>query len=710
MTSEMSSKRSAVRVAVWGCGHGTLDRVYETIAELEKNGGGIGAAAAGAGSESKSETSLPHPSSATVPSAPRKVDLLICCGDFQAVRNEHDMECMACPSKYRCMQDFYQYYSGEKRAPVLTIFIGGNHEAANHLQELPYGGWVAPNIYYLGQSGVVRFGGLRIAGVSGIYKRYDYRTGYHERAPYDDDTARSVFHMREFDTWKLSQLAGSPLDVMITHDWPEGIYRHGDVHGLLRKKKHFAAEVQAGELGNPETSKLLPVLKPKFWFSAHLHVKFTAIVQHNATPSGASSSSSSSSSSAAPSAVASASASDKAESTYFLALDKCVPGRSFLQVLDLQPSVEDGGASGDSELLQLEYDPQWLAILRKTHSLTPLVKRYDGSVSSSFPPASAVIPSQKEADEARALAAAALGGSGSLAIPLNWQKTVEPYAPPFPGAQYKPARRVPQAHQIGNPQHDALLSILGGLPHLTTIPWKEGQKQVPEGAVSGAGTPSAAAAGGAGGYGGGQRFQGRSYQQQQQHHHHLQQQYPAGMPMHQMHQIPPMGMQMQGFPPFGPGMMMAPGALSYPPYGHPYGHMPAAPHAHPHGHQRLVPSSVVGSLITQYQQQRGSSSSSSGTGIGGLAFEPEAAPAAKRPADSDAHDEEEKDNGFSFVPASAAAVAAPGSTSLEAALPDTGSAATSGPAVAAAVGTVVGGTAEGNGKAKDPSEISLDDL
>lgn len=31
------------------------------------------------------------------------------------------------------------------------MFIGGNHEASNHLQELPYGGWVAPNIYYLGK-------------------------------------------------------------------------------------------------------------------------------------------------------------------------------------------------------------------------------------------------------------------------------------------------------------------------------------------------------------------------------------------------------------------------------------------------------------------------------------------------------------------------------------------------------------------------------
>lgn len=46
---------------------------------------------------------------------------------------------------------FVRYYSGEKKAPMLTIIIGGNHEASNYMQELPYGGWVAPNIYYLGK-------------------------------------------------------------------------------------------------------------------------------------------------------------------------------------------------------------------------------------------------------------------------------------------------------------------------------------------------------------------------------------------------------------------------------------------------------------------------------------------------------------------------------------------------------------------------------
>ena len=84
---------------------------------------------------------------------------------------------MACPPKYKAMQQFWKYYKGQKRAPVLTIVIGGNHEATNHMQELPYGGWLAENIYYLGYAGVVNFGGIRIGGVSGVFKGYDYNKG-----------------------------------------------------------------------------------------------------------------------------------------------------------------------------------------------------------------------------------------------------------------------------------------------------------------------------------------------------------------------------------------------------------------------------------------------------------------------------------------------------------------------------------------------------
>lgn len=62
---------------------------------------------------------------------------------------------MAVPDKYKAMGSFHQYYNGQKVAPILTIMIGGNHEASNYMRELYYGGWVAENIYYLGTAGVI---------------------------------------------------------------------------------------------------------------------------------------------------------------------------------------------------------------------------------------------------------------------------------------------------------------------------------------------------------------------------------------------------------------------------------------------------------------------------------------------------------------------------------------------------------------------------
>lgn len=59
--------------------------------------------------------------------------------------------------------------------PVPTLFIGGNHEASNYSWELYYGGWAAPNIYYLGAAGCVDFGGYRIAGLSGTHSDAHYR-------------------------------------------------------------------------------------------------------------------------------------------------------------------------------------------------------------------------------------------------------------------------------------------------------------------------------------------------------------------------------------------------------------------------------------------------------------------------------------------------------------------------------------------------------
>jgi lariat debranching enzyme len=55
---------------------------------------------------------------------------------LQAVRNEQDLESLACPPKFRAMNTFWKYYSGQEKVPIPTLFVGGNHEASNYLWEL----------------------------------------------------------------------------------------------------------------------------------------------------------------------------------------------------------------------------------------------------------------------------------------------------------------------------------------------------------------------------------------------------------------------------------------------------------------------------------------------------------------------------------------------------------------------------------------------
>ncbi|KAK9809956.1 hypothetical protein WJX72_002497 [[Myrmecia] bisecta] len=329
-------RKRGLRVAVEGCCHGELDKIYETMQALERKQN-------------------------------IKIDLLICCGDFQAVRNLDDLECLACPRKYRTLATFWKYYTNRAVAPYPTLFIGGNHEAANYLWELYHGGWVAPNIWYMGHAGVINFGGVRIGGLSGIYNSKHYRMGYYEHPPYTPDSIRSAYHIRELEVYRLLQLK-QPLDICLSHDWPRGIAHYGFKDQLFRKKPFLRDEVESNTLGSPPAEQLLKALRPAYWFSAHLHVKYAALYPHD-TPSTAQQrqhSAGAASASQANGSEALGVQHSKSGFTSFLALDKCLPNRAFLQV------VEFPDADGP---LEFAYDEEWLGILRTTHSLTSLTRR-----------------------------------------------------------------------------------------------------------------------------------------------------------------------------------------------------------------------------------------------------------------------------------------------------------------------------------------------
>ncbi|GAM24716.1 hypothetical protein SAMD00019534_078910 [Acytostelium subglobosum LB1] len=402
-----------MKIAIEGCCHGEIETIYNSLVNIEHKTG-------------------------------QKVDLLLMCGDYEALRNPADLGSMAVPDKYKTLGSFHHYYSGRLVAPVLTLVIGGNHEASNYFSELPNGGWLCKNIYYMGRSGVVTFGGLRIAGISGIYKEHDYQKGLYERVPLDHSTMRSIYHVRELDVFKLLNMQETPrLDIVFSHDWPQGIVKYGDRRKLEQFKQHLLSE--GDELGNPAATQLMCQLRPKYWFSGHLHVKYAAVYPHAHRPE------------------------DGAEQlvTKFLALDKVLPGRDFIQVIDV---VQTGP-------LQLSYDPHWLGILNKCRQIT------NTHTSSYKTPLSRqqfqqqCTPNKEECDKinnrmmdifkmrlqhtgaaAAPVAPSADDGQSAphLEIPFNFIQNVMPFDPAQPHARYMPPYPNPQHIVMNN-----LLEILG---------------------------------------------------------------------------------------------------------------------------------------------------------------------------------------------------------------------------------------------------------
>lgn len=337
------------------------------------------------------------------------------------------------PTKYYAMHDFHEYYSGSRIAPYLTIFIGGNHEASNYMWELYYGGWAAPKIYYMGAANVVRLGPLRIAGLSGIWKGYNYKKPHYERLPYNSDDVRSIYHVRELDVRKLLQIR-SQVDIGLSHDWPRGMEWKGDFKQLFRWKPDFEQEAKDATLGSVAATAVLERLRPPHWFSAHMHCKFAGLWEHahtqhvanadvpptngsipannaeeidldvqDAEPTAApkndaeidldmddeetpvdagavenNGSSRANGNSEVPQDLRDllpvSFARPKFEpiptlpfpvditnkTTRFLALDKCLPKRSFLQLVEVTPHCP----ADLQRPLQLEYDQEWLAITR----------------------------------------------------------------------------------------------------------------------------------------------------------------------------------------------------------------------------------------------------------------------------------------------------------------------------------------------------------
>ena len=68
--------------------------------------------------------------------------------------------------KLRTISGSCEWHSNALGSDKLTVCIARYH-----------GGWLAPNIYFLGHAGCVQVNGIRIAGASGIFNAKAFQRG-----------------------------------------------------------------------------------------------------------------------------------------------------------------------------------------------------------------------------------------------------------------------------------------------------------------------------------------------------------------------------------------------------------------------------------------------------------------------------------------------------------------------------------------------------
>jgi len=154
------------------------------------------------------------------------LELALQCGDAQPIRNQDDLEYMHCPKKYRKLGDFWMFHDGAQDFPVPLLFIGGNHEPWNYLDENREGGLLALNI------------------------DWPYPISRRKQATY--------FNSEDID----KALGFGRTDILLLHEWPS----------LMNDARDESWPTQWGTIGCEHLTVLVELLTPKYVFCAHMHI------------------------------------------------------------------------------------------------------------------------------------------------------------------------------------------------------------------------------------------------------------------------------------------------------------------------------------------------------------------------------------------------------------------------------------------------------
>lgn len=187
--------------------------------------------------------------------AEASLDLVLQVGDAQPIRDEKDLAYLPVPERYRALGD-YGLLDGPW--PIPTLFIGGNHEPFNVMEALPEGGFLQPNLEYMGRAGYRTFGDLRIAGLGGVLSP---RAIERPRLPwpFPPQHAREASYYRKADLAKVA--ASGKVDILLLHEWPT----------QMEKARSSNWPRHWEKVGSEPLGALVDELSPTFVFCGHMH-------------------------------------------------------------------------------------------------------------------------------------------------------------------------------------------------------------------------------------------------------------------------------------------------------------------------------------------------------------------------------------------------------------------------------------------------------
>jgi Icc-related predicted phosphoesterase len=200
----------------------------------------------------------------------QKLNFVLQVGDFEPHRHDDDLMTMDAPTKYKKLGDFPHFYRHQARFPYPLYFIGGNHEPYGFLDNFIDGKEIAPNFNYLGRVNTSNLYGLKIVGVSGIYRQdlLAFRPSINEIKSYSN---KKYIGFTESEIEQALNYQNT--DILIMHEWATNVIKKED----LAKLQQRYSSIRYEQVGNEYAQLLIEALQPKLVLFGHMHLKYRSL-------------------------------------------------------------------------------------------------------------------------------------------------------------------------------------------------------------------------------------------------------------------------------------------------------------------------------------------------------------------------------------------------------------------------------------------------